>query len=603
MRRISPGLALILALHMLLGLAFGVVTPLFEAPDEANHFLFIRYLQLNRRLPVQTLDQDGPRAHHPPLYFLVAALASAWVPDAGGSDRIALPENGDLAFRYGDSANDHKTKFVHSPAERWPYRGQALAVHVVRPLSALFSTLAVAFTYLAGRAWWPERRAAPLLAASLLAFNPMVLFMSGVVQNSTAALASAAALVYALSHWLRHGFTLARWAWTGVLFAATLLIQTSGLALAGAVAVALGYDAWRRGSWRRLASSALAFAAPAVLLTGWWFLRNQQLYGDWTANNIVGALWSDQPVMPFEQVVHLLLTGMVGRFGFGLIIEYPQIVYRLAWLTGLAAAAGLLVLAWRALRRRALGPAAAWPPSLETALWTMHAAAVSGVGIALAAYIVWFIRGGHGRYLFSAYPSLDLLLAAGALAWFPARRNIAAALGLAGFWLALSVYGLVGVVRPAYELPRPARPAELARMTPLDAQIGDAARLAGYAISRNSLRRGETLEVSLYWQVLATTPVPYTVFVHLYQPDHGVIAQEDTYPGAGNYPTTVWAPGRAFVETYRLHLPPDAGPAESASILVGLYDRASMQRLPVTGKDAGSVDEAWAQFGPVQVLP
>ena len=44
----------LLAGHMLLGLAYGLNMPLFEAPDEPGHYLFVRYIQACRALPVQT---------------------------------------------------------------------------------------------------------------------------------------------------------------------------------------------------------------------------------------------------------------------------------------------------------------------------------------------------------------------------------------------------------------------------------------------------------------------------------------------------------------------------------------------------------------------
>jgi len=83
-KKLNWPLTLILALHTALGIGFGLATPIFEAPDEANHFLFVRYVQIYHALPVQTLDQNGPRAHHPPLYFLIGAAVTAWVTDAGG---------------------------------------------------------------------------------------------------------------------------------------------------------------------------------------------------------------------------------------------------------------------------------------------------------------------------------------------------------------------------------------------------------------------------------------------------------------------------------------------------------------------------------------
>jgi hypothetical protein len=71
----------------------------------------------------------------------------------------------------------------------------------------------------------------------------------------------------------------------------------------------------------------------------------------------------------------------------------------------------------------------------------------------------------------------------------------------------------------------------------------------------------------------------------------------------GNYATTVWDPGREFVDTYRIYLPSDAPPVDQAKILLGLYDEQGGARLPVTGADAGPPVDAWAQFGSITVKP
>src|ERR1700693_4169080 len=86
-------LAGVVLAHLVLGLWFNAATPIFEAPDEDGHYLFIRYLQLYHQLPVQTLDIYGPRAHHPPLFHLMAAVLSAWVPVKGGANRVDMQVN------------------------------------------------------------------------------------------------------------------------------------------------------------------------------------------------------------------------------------------------------------------------------------------------------------------------------------------------------------------------------------------------------------------------------------------------------------------------------------------------------------------------------
>jgi hypothetical protein len=209
----------------------------------------------------------------------------------------------------------------------------------------------------------------------------------------------------------------------------------------------------------------------------------------------------------------------------------------------------------------------------------------------------------NGIYMFAAYPTLALLLAAGVLAWFKPRwHGWVGGVGIAAN-LSLALYALFGVVQPAYAPPRSPASIELSRMAPLDATVGNVARVLGYTLDPPVVKGGQTLAVTVYWQPLTRTSLPYTVFVHLYDPSVGSIAQRDTYPGLGNWATTVWTPGRTFVDTYRLVLPAAAPSVSGAEILLGLYDEKTMARLPVTGQNAGPSEDAWVDFGSVQVGP
>jgi 4-amino-4-deoxy-L-arabinose transferase-like glycosyltransferase len=591
----------------------GLVTPVFEAPDEANHFLFVRYLQLHRDLPVQTLDQDGPRAHHPPLYFALAALASAWVADAGPANQVLLPVNPTMDFRYGDPGVERKVKYLHSTAEAWPWHGQILAVHALRFLSVVFSAVAVVATYAAARHFRPQAPWLAVWAAGLLAFNPMVLFMAGVVQNSTAALASAAVLIWLLSLWLVRGGRPALAFAIGLVLGLGTLIQVSTLTLALPVALVILIDIWH--AWRthddrgQLVRQGFTHGSlvtvPAVLLTGAWFWRNQVLYGDWTANRIVAALWADQPVMPTEQTLHLIWTGMIGRFGFGYTLEYPDWLYRLTALLFLGAMAVGLAATWRQWRP------ALWPAPTPTSLLTvMHAVVILVVAAALMYYVVGFIRGGHGRYMFTAYPSLAVLLIAGvsqggsALAGVSPGDRLQHRLGpvLVAASLALSVYAVVGLLVPAYAWPVAPTAAERERMRPLEATLVDVAQIEGLWLASAEVAPGDTVDVYVVWRPLARTAGPLTVFVHLLHPTAGSIAQVDLYPGRGTLATSLWDPGIAFVDPYRLRLAPNT-PTGDALLVLGLYDSVTGQRVPVAGRDAGSASESWVRLSTITIGP
>lgn len=596
--RASP-LGLLIGLTVGFGLAFNLTTPLFEAPDEENHFLFIRYLQIYHALPVQGLDPAGPRAHHPPLYYLLGALLTSGVPQAGSADRIAMRVNPHVTFRYGDAQVANKALYVHAtPAERWPYADQALAVHLARLLSTAFAALAVAATYGLGRELRPDEPACAVLAAGLVGLNGGVLFMAGVVQNATAALAASAVCLYTLSRGLRRGFTFRRWLAVGAAYGFGLLVQTSLLALAAPLALAGLFDLWaRHGQLRRAFLDIIGGAGlPVAVLDGWWFWRNQQLYGDWTASNTIAALWSHGPLQSFGQTVYNLTTGLAGRYGQGLMVDYPAWMYVLADLiAGLA-----LIGALRAFgRQRRAGRR---PPAAELQLWGLHLAAVLAVTAALVVYWLYFIHGLHAQYLFTALPSLALFFAGGLLAWVrPAWRSRWAA-GLLAAAALLPAYGLA-LLSATYAPPPPLTPAARAALTPVDANIGDTARVRGYTLSAAQVHPGDTLIVTVGWEPLSQTDVPYTVFLHVLDPELGSLAQVDIYPGAGNWATTVWDLGRPFVDQYRLTLPADTPAPDQAQLVIGLYNEATGQRLPVTGADAGSPDEAWVRLGALTLTP
>jgi hypothetical protein len=592
-------LAGLLLAHIGVSLLFNAATPIFEAPDEDGHYLFVRYLQVHRKLPVQTLDPDGPRAHHPPLYHLLATVLTGWAPVMAGADRVDMQVNPKVWFRYDDPELDNKAKWVHyGPEERWPYSGQALVVHLGRLLSLGFSCLGVLFTYWAARELRPGGggETLALLAAALVAFNPMVLFMSGVLQNNTTMLAAGGSILYGLTLGLRRGFDWRRWALLGALLGLGLLLQLSSLVLAAPIGLVLLYETWRTRRLRNLIVGGLAIALPFLALTGWWFWRNQVLYGDWTGNSVVAQMWCCDVITP-AAALKLFLTGLLGRFGQGLMITYPYVFYWGATLLAFAALAGL-VWGW-ARRPRAVLPGSA---TTEVWLWVLHGVMILTVFGALLFYALTVAPGLPGRYVFPAFPSLAAVLAAGWLNWFPLRQRWLGALALAGLTLAASLYALYGLLIPTYRMPPTANAAALREMTTLEANIGETAQVLGYRLNQTTLRPGETLELTLYWQPLSQTDVPYTVFLHLLDPAVGPIAQRDTYPGLGNYATTIWDVGRPIVDTYRLKLP-EGTPAGVYPLVFGLYEGGSGQRLPVTGRDAGPSESAWVQLGSIQVAP
>ena len=92
------------------------------------------------------------------------------------------------------------------------------------------------------------------------------------------------------------------------------------------------------------------------------------------------------------------------------------------------------------------------------------------------------------------------------------------------------------------------------------------------------------LDVVLHWQALDQPTQDYTVFNHLLDPNGNILAQHDSYPQQGQYPTSWWSPGEVVVDSYQLPLP-ESLPAGAYTLRLGLYEAQTGRRLPRSGAE------------------
>jgi hypothetical protein len=121
----------------------------------------------------------------------------------------------------------------------------------------------------------------------------------------------------------------------------------------------------------------------------------------------------------------------------------------------------------------------------------------------------------------------------------------------------------------------------------LDYRLGEEIQLLGYHLTTQ-----QPASLTLYWRAQAPPPARYTVFVHVLDASGQVVAQFDGPPVHGLYPSDAWWPGQIIADEHSLALPDGA-----TTLLIGLYDPASMARLPVTDGKGQAVpeDAIWVQ--------
>ncbi len=155
-------------------------------------------------------------------------------------------------------------------------------------------------------------------------------------------------------------------------------------------------------------------------------------------------------------------------------------------------------------------------------------------------------------------------------------------------------YGQVATVTPPPAVARPSptfvKPsAQFAQ----DANFNNRIALSGYSLSALQIKAGETLTVTLNWQALAKSDKSYTVFLHLFDRDSRLVAQQDGLPSNGRRATTTWAAGEYVVDAHALSVPSNIAPGEYR-IAVGWYPAGdpSPARLPVLDTVGSNVGDS-----------
>ncbi len=115
--------------------------------------------------------------------------------------------------------------------------------------------------------------------------------------------------------------------------------------------------------------------------------------------------------------------------------------------------------------------------------------------------------------------------------------------------------------------------------------FGDLFDLVGITPAATS----EGTRVTLWWQAKSEPSKNYTVFVHLLDQQGQVIAQSDSPPDQGLSPTTAWRKGDVIQDTHTLpaHAPP------GGALLIGVYDLATLGRLPATQNGQAQTNNAF----------
>lgn len=557
----------VIGIYLIGGVLHLLASPIMEVWDEPWHYPVVQYIATNQfALPVQDRTIDTPwrqQGNQPPLYYLISAALTAGIDTSDMTELRRMNPHAAVGYAQLDG---NANLIVHRPET--PLAGTALAVYALRLFSLLLGLGTIWITYQLAREVFPEYPSIALGAAALNAFLPMFVFISASVSNDNLSnlLANALALLLVrlakrdtAPHWRNYALL-------GVVTGAGLLSKLSIGFFIPVIALVLLILSLRLRDYRPLIIGGAISGGLTIVIAGWWYLRNQQLYGDLTGLNvfleIVGrrnppATWDQLWTERFS-----FLRSYWGAYG-SINILLPEMLYMFFDAIGLFSLLSALAFLVNSAFKRT------W----TLTRWLIVAITLILPMLTMISLIRWTSEtpGSQGRLVFISLSSISLWMAVG-LSWWLRFRPIL--LGYVSFYFAaIMLSAPLLIIAPAY-----AKPAAIP-ITSLQAIFSDTIGLQAARIITPNIRPGDHALIAIDWQMIRPTDRNWSLFVHLLTPDGVIIGQRDVYPGGGKLATADLTAGFAWSNPLAILTPRTVFTPNRLSVAVGWYDLTTGERL------------------------
>lgn len=482
---------LLVLIMLVKGVLWSIAFPLWQGPDEDDHYAVIQFIAELGRLPDEgdeTLPDEvalsriladvGRLPYNPEQRQLFSQTA------VGPNERAfaELPPEIRASFDM-----DFVGKLMHAtplyymlaslPYQLFSDSDLLTRAQIQRLLSLLLSLPLVPLAYLISRYLFPHDPHMRLTIPFLVVFHPMITHITAVVSVDGFYFVCYSLLIYLSLRVFREGFDWRYGLFIGAVFAVGVLTKPTLNGFAPLVALVVAYDWWRAPQRRWPVFKAAVLMGVTILLpVGWWMQRSLRLNDDLFYFNPVlkGHRILEHPFYDYAFFQHMidyyqsiwggLFTTWWAHFGWLDTALPPGVYTLLRWLTFLAIAgllwrvgqlwrSGQLAARWRAGLSQAGNQSG---PSLQ--VWLFLALTLLLPAVMLQYYDLTFWwqygngRGLQGRYWLGTVIPMLTFFAVGLLVWLPPRWRPAAHNWLRLGMALLNLVSLLGYIMPRYYL-------------------------------------------------------------------------------------------------------------------------------------------------------
>ena len=592
--RLRFSLRILLPAFFAIGFIYDQSTPIFEASDEAWHYGFVSEIASGRGLPIQRLGdlttyrQEGSQ---PPLYYVLAAALTFWVDDNDAAGYYSYNPFAQVGVP-GTSTNVNMFRRTYS--EGFPVQGVPLAVHLLRFLSLGLGCGTVAITYMLARFLFPGHPAIALLAGAVVAFNPMVVFISASVNNDNGIWFLSSLIMYILVTSVQGGVSVqqplkrvlkpAFFPWVlGILLGLAILTKLSGLLLVPVIAVFLLWRAKRESNWRCFWLDSFIVGFCVVIMTGWWFYRNWVLYGEILGDTMMAQVYGLTRVgtvslsdLMFEwRGWWYSLWGVFGAFNI-LPGNWVYVFFNTFVVLSICGVVKLF-----RTGRNYMGS--------NYDVRVAHGLMILFLALTLVGNIYWSLRQHalQGRHALGAVAAMSTYLAAGVVVLGGESREKLVAWIMTAVLFIVSLAVAIVYIAPRYRPPSPMMEMDMpSDMINTDATFDSVIELIGYSVPDETFFPGDTMKVTFFWRGIDDIDTDYNLALNVHGRNMENVGKLDTWPGGGLLPTGDWLPGVVYADHYSIPLVGQASGPTLLHIDVSFWRDSLSDRLVVRANES-----------------
>lgn len=264
------------AVALLVGSAWALLTPPFMVPDETSHVAYVQGMVETGKLPLARggtafsgRENDLLAGLH---FYDVIGAPSAKPPwtdaEAAAVQQVNASQSSRKSFNASSASSNPPLYYLVQAPVYALTRGLTMLDQLLplRLVSVLFGGLTVLFTFLFLTELLPGRPETWAPGALVVALQPLFGFITGGVNADAGLFACGAATLWLICLVLRRGLTWRRGLGLGAALAAGLLTKPLFLGLFPAGVLALAIAAWRRAGSPRMRLGMLAGALALAVL-------------------------------------------------------------------------------------------------------------------------------------------------------------------------------------------------------------------------------------------------------------------------------------------------------------------------------------------------